>query len=74
MELYNYKCEMCKKIIPSNQNKEELMEEYIDKAEETFASHNDLSIVCDNCFIVIAPKKHPFNVATAKMNTSKIKE
>lgn len=65
MKLYNYKCERCEIIIPSDKTREELMSEY---------KEDEMSIICNNCYDLIYPKNNPFNVAKEKMNASKLKE
>jgi hypothetical protein len=48
----------------------ELVDEYKKSFEVKEVADDDISMVCDDCYDLINPKKNPFNVAKARMNAS----
>lgn len=70
MGLYNYRCELCKNNVLSETTKMELVDEYKKSFEVKEVADDDISMVCDDCYDLINPKKNPFNVAKARMNAS----
>jgi hypothetical protein len=61
-----FKCAMCGGVFEKKRSEEELNQEYMDNFGPVIATHDEGSIVCDDCYNEFHPRLYPEKVQATK--------
>lgn len=65
-EEIKYQCAVCKRVLTMGWSEEEAQAEYLENFGKEIVENDEGVRICDDCFKIVDPKKHPEITAKAK--------